>query len=475
MLVGTSKAALESLVRYLGVELAGRGIRVNGVSGGVVETDALDHFENREQMLRNAREHTPAGRILQPEDLARVVAFLCTRDADMIVGQILVVDGGYGLPAMGEIYAATCTSGSSGLASRRSGKSPTCNPRSACSPSPRRASRACTTPGCSISRGRDLVAILKRAGRSALADQITDSAAALAYYTFLAIPATLLVALGVFGLVASPADVVDADGPPARHRALRGDHAPPPVADAHHQSGGGSVTAVVDRLRARAVDALGIHERADARGQLRLRAARDAWLRPPAADRPRDVRVPAARRGPRGRLPGARPGALGRRRRCARHAERDRLDLVDRRSGRSCCSGCSAAFAAVYVLAPDVEHPRFNILAPGTVLAVVVWLVASAGFSVYVATFASYNKTWGSLAAVIVLMTWLWLSSLALLLGAEVNSEAERSRELRSGLPAEDDLVGADGDRQGRPSDGRGARPQPRRSSPARCARRRWR
>ena len=104
VLVGTSKAALESLVRYLGVELAGRGIRVNGVSGGVVETDALDHFENREQMLRNAREHTPAGRILQPEDLARVVTFLCTSDADMIVGQILVVDGGYGLPAMGEIY-----------------------------------------------------------------------------------------------------------------------------------------------------------------------------------------------------------------------------------------------------------------------------------------------------------------------------------------------------------------------------------
>jgi enoyl-[acyl-carrier protein] reductase III len=104
VLVGTSKAALESLVRYLGVELAGRGIRVNGVSGGVVETDALDHFENREQMLRNAREHTPAGRILQPVDLARVVAFLCTSDADMIVGQILIVDGGYGLPAMGEIY-----------------------------------------------------------------------------------------------------------------------------------------------------------------------------------------------------------------------------------------------------------------------------------------------------------------------------------------------------------------------------------
>jgi enoyl-[acyl-carrier protein] reductase III len=103
-LVGTSKAALESLVRYLGVELAGRNIRVNCVSGGVVETDALDHFENREQMLRNARERTPAGRLLQPADLARAVVFLCSDDASMIVGQTLVVDGGYGLPAMDEIY-----------------------------------------------------------------------------------------------------------------------------------------------------------------------------------------------------------------------------------------------------------------------------------------------------------------------------------------------------------------------------------
>jgi enoyl-[acyl-carrier protein] reductase III len=106
VLVGTSKAALEALVRYLGVELAARRIRVNGVSGGLVETDALDHFEHRDEMLDNARRHTPAGRMLHPDDLARVVTFLCTADAEMIVGQIIVVDGGYGLPAMGEIYGA---------------------------------------------------------------------------------------------------------------------------------------------------------------------------------------------------------------------------------------------------------------------------------------------------------------------------------------------------------------------------------
>ena len=120
-------------------------------------------------------------------------------------------------------------------------------------------------------------------------------------------------------------------------------------------------------------------------------------------------------------------------------SERDGLDLVD---GAVADPAGRAALRVrvIYVLAPDIEHARFDILAPGTIVAVVVWLVASGGFSVYVATFASYNKTWGSLAAVIVLMTWLWLSSVAILLGAEINSEAERSRELRSGLPAEDDL-----------------------------------
>jgi enoyl-[acyl-carrier protein] reductase III len=99
VLVGTSKAALESLVRYLGVELAPRGIRVNAVSGGVVETGALDHFPNREAMLASARERTPAGRMVTPEDVAGAVAFLCGPDAEMICGQTLIVDGGYSLPA----------------------------------------------------------------------------------------------------------------------------------------------------------------------------------------------------------------------------------------------------------------------------------------------------------------------------------------------------------------------------------------
>lgn len=99
VLVGTSKAALESLVRYLAVELAPRGIRVNAVSAGLVETEALDHFPNREQMLKAARTRTPAGRMVEPDDVADAVAFLCSPEADMIRGQTLIVDGGFSLLA----------------------------------------------------------------------------------------------------------------------------------------------------------------------------------------------------------------------------------------------------------------------------------------------------------------------------------------------------------------------------------------
>lgn len=97
--VGASKAALGSLVRYLAVEYAPFGIRVNAVSAGVVDTDALKHFPDREGMLAAAEARTPAGRIVTPDDVASAVRFLCSDDAAMVRGETLHVDGGYSLIA----------------------------------------------------------------------------------------------------------------------------------------------------------------------------------------------------------------------------------------------------------------------------------------------------------------------------------------------------------------------------------------
>ncbi len=97
-LVGASKAALEALVRYLAVELAPRGIRVNAVSAGVVETGALEYFPDKDAMIAMGRRN-PVGRMVTPEDVAGCVTFLCSPEADMIRGQTLVVDGGWSLLA----------------------------------------------------------------------------------------------------------------------------------------------------------------------------------------------------------------------------------------------------------------------------------------------------------------------------------------------------------------------------------------
>ncbi len=97
--VGASKAALESMVRHLAAEFASEGLRINAVSAGTVDTEALTHFPNREELLEGARKRTPAGRLLTPQDVANVAVYLCTDFASMIHGQIIVVDGGYSILA----------------------------------------------------------------------------------------------------------------------------------------------------------------------------------------------------------------------------------------------------------------------------------------------------------------------------------------------------------------------------------------
>ena len=93
--------------------------------------------------------------------------------------------------------------------------------------------------------------------------------------------------------------------------------------------------------------------------------------------------------------------------------------------------GLLAAFATLLFLGPDVAHPRWRFITPGSIFATVVWLTVSGAFAFYTSSFGSYNKTWGSLAAVIIMLTWLWLSALALLIGGEINAEAHRSHDLR--------------------------------------------
>jgi membrane protein len=91
------------------------------------------------------------------------------------------------------------------------------------------------------------------------------------------------------------------------------------------------------------------------------------------------------------------------------------------------------ALAILYYWAPNVRQPKFRWITPGSVLAVIVWIIASAAFAVYVANFGSYNKTYGSLGGVVIGLVWLWISNIAVLLGQELNAELERERELESG------------------------------------------
>ncbi len=99
----------------------------------------------------------------------------------------------------------------------------------------------------------------------------------------------------------------------------------------------------------------------------------------------------------------------------------------------------SFMFSILYWASPNVKHPGFRWLSPGGVLAVALWVIASGLFALYVANFASYNKTYGTLAGVIIFLVWLWISNIAILLGAEFNAELERARVIEGGHPADEE------------------------------------
>ena len=291
-------------------------------------------------------------------------------------------------------------------------------------------------PGLTDLSARDYKAIVIRAGKQALAHGITDLAAALAYYSFLAIPAVLLVAVGLFSLFASPdaiTTLIDKLGTvvPSQATQLIEDS----LRRMNENKSGSIVMVIVGFVLAlwttmgamtafmRAVNRA--YDREEGRGFVRQRlvavqmviAMGVAFL----------LVFGLLVLGP------VMSGWIG-----------NALDIEGVMGWLwwvvqwpILLVGLLAVFATVLYLGPNVDHPRWRFITPGALFAVVVWLVASGLFALYTSMFDSYNKTWGSLAAVIVMLTWLWVTGIALLLGAEINSEAERSRELRQGEPAE--------------------------------------
>jgi membrane protein len=306
-------------------------------------------------------------------------------------------------------------------------------------PQPERGEPNVPDPGLSDLSKRDYLAILKRSLKEASDDHITNLAAALAYYAFLAIPSALLIALGLFGLLASPHDVatlIDKLGTvvPGQAKDLLSGSL---TRMTQKQATGARILGVGGLL---ALWSLGgamqnlmwalnaAYDREETRGFVRRRLTAFAMLFFALLGFALLFGVLVL--GPQlSHWIGNAVGAASLVKIVWWVAEWPLLAI-----------GLLVCFAGVLFLGPNIEHPRWRFLSFGSLIAIVIWLAASGAFAFYVSKFGSYNKTWGTLSAVVIMLTWLWLSACALLLGAEINAEAERSRELRQGEPAEREL-----------------------------------
>jgi membrane protein len=312
-------------------------------------------------------------------------------------------------------------------------------PLEAPTPQPERGEPRLSDPDVSDLSRPDWKAVLLRAAKETKNDNVTDIAASLAYYAFLAIPAALLVGLGTFSVLAGPETIerlLDKLGTVVPAEAI--DLLRDSLTRATENQSGGLVLILLGFLLALwtatgAMNALmrglnRVYDREETRGFFKQRLTALGML----------VCLLLAFGLTFGLL------VLG-------PVISDWLGGLLNLEGvfgwiwwtlqwPILVVGLLFTFAGILYLGPNVDHPRWKFLTLGSSVAVAIWIVASGLFAVYVSLFGSYNKAWGSLAAVIIMLTWLWLSALALLFGGEVNAEAERSRELRQGKPAEVEL-----------------------------------
>ena len=277
--------------------------------------------------------------------------------------------------------------------------------------------------------------VLRRAVTAARENRLTTTAQALAYSLFLAIPAAALVVLGVFSVAASPSDI---DGLVERARSIMPAESAALLQDSLERSarstGGGVALTVVGLLLAlwtttSAATTLmeGLtqaFEEHDARSFVRKRIV--ALLVVVALVACALLVVTLLVLGP--------------------HVERWLGTALDAENVTAWAwwtaqwpllvAALSFVFAVVLYLGPDVELGSWRLVLPGALVAVVIWLAASGGFALYAAHFGSYNKSWGTLSAVVVTLVWLWLTSAALLFGAEINAQARKLRSAAPGSPA---------------------------------------
>ena len=280
-----------------------------------------------------------------------------------------------------------------------------------------------------LSRG-DWIAVLKRAVTESLDDAIPMTASAVAYSSFFAIPSTLLLALGLFTLVSSAETIRDFMDRldtfmPADATQLLGDS----LTRLEEQPSTGILITLLGLVLA-----LWASTSAMTTYMAALSSAYDT------KDRRSFVRKRLVALGLVAVM-GAAVALVVFLLILGPYAQRGVGNLLGIESVLSWAwwvaqwpllfAGLLAAFAVLHYFGPDVEHRGWRLVLPGATIAVVAWILVSLAFALYTGLFASYNKTWGSLSAVIVTLTWLWLTAVALLFGGEVNAEVADQAEGR--------------------------------------------